>query len=171
MEISNIIALSAIIIGGLGWIAMENGFKLKITYLSDLSDIEVNNLISLVLNLSAKREGVTTPKFKITDLSKHSNKKQNEHVLGLYTFHNKMIFIDVNRFIHRDADVNDIVKTIVHEFQHYVDDLNGLNEQNTVVELLEMRAEKAEKKYTNQIIKKIYKLAKKDSFHFLKKYI
>jgi hypothetical protein len=157
MDIGTIIALMAIVIGGLGTIALENGFKLKNTDVSDLSSVEVKKLISLTLDVCAEREGVKSPKFQITDLSKHA-KLQNEHVLGMYLCQTKMIFIDVERFIYRGDNIGNMVSTIVHEFQHYVDDLNGSNETNTVLDLLELRADNAEVKYLKKTIRRLHKI-------------
>ena len=119
------------------------------------SDQEI--MCKAMIEVLADEEGFDTlPKFKFANLSKiKAAYGDNMRLSGFYDYGLKMIMIDVDYLSECGDTVKDMANLISHEWQHYVDHLNGITYDTHGVEICEARANRFEKKGSRIICKSL----------------
>ena len=124
--------------------------------LTSFSDKTLLELITNMLNFHKETQGVKSiPKIKVADLSKEKSEYDDSRVEGLYVYNLKMIIIDVNHLKSRNRKLKDLARIVSHEWQHYVDHLNGITYDTVGVDMCENRATKFAVRGSRQIIKNL----------------
>lgn len=113
--------------------------------LSDMKDDDVLDLINNMLNFHKETQGVSTiPKFKFADLSKEKSGYDDYPVNAFYVYKLKMILFDLNYMRSAGYNIKNLARIVSHEWQHYVDHLQGITYDTAGMEICEMRADKFE---------------------------
>lgn len=129
----------------------EHLARLKLT---DFLDSDHDGNIVNMINFLSEQYGVKPPKYRRADLSKQTaSYDKTIRLYGLYLTGQKMILIDVNHLKEIGFTMKKLAEVVAHEWQHYVDDLNGINYDTVGSDLCEARARKFEKKGSREIIR------------------
>lgn len=139
---------------GLRWLERNGPFTM--TKLRDMDNKDIDDFVKSMMNFLKETQGISkTPKYRFGDLSKQESAYEVERVYGIYDYNLKLIVLDVAGLKEFGASIKDLTYLFSHEWQHYIDHLNGITYDTVGVEMCESRAVKFGKKYSREICKNI----------------
>lgn len=130
--------------------------------LTEVGDDTINQIVKESLNYLSNKYGVKVPNFKVGGIDgKTFDVSGGVRPGAIYSHDLKLIVVDLEYQKSLDYDVHDIVLDTCHEFCHYYDDVSkNMNRDNTLVEILEDRAEDFQKKHVSEVLDKVKHLIK-----------
>lgn len=129
--------------------------------LTEVGDDTINQIVKESLNYLSNKYGVKIPNFKVGGIDGNTFNVSGVRPAGIYSHDLKLMIFDIEYQKSIGHDIHDAVAIVCHEFGHYHDDVaKNINRDNTLVEILEDRAEQFEKDNTSEVLDQVKHLIK-----------